>query len=54
MMTYLDPGTGSLMLQVLVGFLFAALVLLKIYWTKVKKIFVRIFFRYAKHDSTKG
>ena len=33
---YLDAGTGSIIIQALIGFFAGALILLKIYWNKVK------------------
>ena len=35
---YLDPGTGSFMLQLLFAGVLAALFYLKIFWTRVKSI----------------
>lgn len=36
---YLDPGTGSLILQVLLGGIAGALVVGRLYWQKVKALF---------------
>ena len=36
---YLDPGTGSIMLQSLLALLAGAAVTLKFYWAKVKSFF---------------
>lgn len=44
-LAYLDPGTGSIILQSLVAGFFGALVLLKIYWGKITG-----FFRRDKND----
>jgi len=33
---YLDPGTGSIIIQSLIGALVAAGIALKVYWTKIK------------------
>lgn len=38
---YLDPGTGSYFLQILIAGLMAGLFTLKIYWKKVKSFFRR-------------
>lgn len=38
---YLDPGTGSMVLQLLLGGAAGAIVVVKLYWQKVKKIFGR-------------
>ncbi len=36
---YLDPGTGSMILQVIVGAVVGIGVILKTYWTKITSIF---------------
>ena len=36
---YLDPGTGSILLQGLIGGIAAAIAFLSIYWQKVKAFF---------------
>ena len=38
---YLDPGTGSILLQGLIGGLAVFMSLLSIYWQKVKAFFVK-------------
>ncbi|MBX7147979.1 hypothetical protein K1X76_02740 [bacterium] len=38
---YLDPGTGSMIVQVVVGGFLAALYTVKAYWHKIKKFFKR-------------
>ena len=38
---YIDPGTGSLVFQVIVGAVVGALVTLKLYWQRVKLFFAR-------------
>jgi hypothetical protein len=48
---YLDPGTGSFLLQVLVGSLAGALYVGRLYWTKVKAFFSR---RPTKGDADAG
>jgi hypothetical protein len=40
---YLDPGTGSFILQMLVAGLLGGLFTLKIYWRKIKSFFTNIF-----------
>ncbi len=35
---YLDPGTGSLILQALLAAFFASLMTVKIYWKKIKQV----------------
>ena len=39
---YLDPGTGSMMLQLLLGGVAGGLVLIKLYWTRFKEIISRL------------
>lgn len=36
---YLDPGTGSMLLQLLLGSAAGALVIGKLYWTRIKSFF---------------
>ena len=36
---YLDPGTGSILLQGLIGGIASAIAFLSIYWQKVKEFF---------------
>ena len=36
---YLDPGTGSMLLQLLLGGVVGLLTILKLYWHKIKSIF---------------
>jgi len=38
---YIDPGTGSLIIQGLIGAIAAAGVVLKLYWYKLKAFFSR-------------
>ncbi len=38
---YLDPGTGSMLLQLLLGGVAGALVVGKLYWHRVKALFGR-------------
>ena len=40
---YLDPGTGSFILQAILGFLAAASAGFIYYWTKVKNFFLNFF-----------
>ncbi len=36
---YLDPGTGSYILQLVIGALFGAMFTIKIFWKKIKNFF---------------
>ncbi len=38
---YLDPGSGSLILQIVIGALAAFFFAVKAYWLKIKSFFVR-------------
>ena len=35
---YLDPGTGSIILQAILGFIAAAIASISVYWTKFKML----------------
>tara|TARA_B100001063_G_C16248250_1_gene303991 strand:- start:55 stop:276 length:222 start_codon:yes stop_codon:yes gene_type:complete len=47
---YLDPGTGSFILQAIFGFLAAISAGFLYYWSKVKNFFLKIF---KKNDNDK-
>ena len=47
---YLDPGTGSIILQAIIGFIAASIATISIYWTKFKSIIAKIF---SKKDKGK-
>lgn len=38
---YLDPGAGSMVLQLLLGGTAGAIVIVKLYWQKIKSFFCR-------------
>lgn len=40
---YLDPGTGSYMLQIILAAIVGLAYTIKIYWTKVKAFFINLF-----------
>ncbi|MDO8931699.1 MAG: hypothetical protein Q7U97_04835 [Rhodocyclaceae bacterium] len=40
---YLDPGTGSYILQIIIGAFLAGLFAIKIFWNKVKNLFRNLF-----------
>ena len=40
---YLDPGTGSIILQAILGFIAAALTTLSFYWNKFKMFISKLF-----------
>jgi hypothetical protein len=38
-LSYLDPGTGSFIIQLLIGGLFSSLFLVKIFWKRITGVF---------------
>jgi hypothetical protein len=40
-LSYLDPGSGSLIIQIFFGFLLSTLFFVKVFWKKIKNIFGR-------------
>lgn len=38
---YLDPGTGSVMLQVFLGGIVGALTVIRLYWKRIRSVFSR-------------
>ena len=45
---YLDPGTGSMIIQLTIGALLGAAMALKVYWGRLKTFLGNIFGRRAK------
>ena len=45
---YLDPGTGSLLLQGLIAAILGALYAIKLYWIRLKEFFLRLFHKGRK------
>ena len=45
---YLDPGTGSIILQAILGAIAAGFSYCVFYWNKVKNFFLRVFKRKKK------
>lgn len=45
---YLDPGTGSYIIQIVAATLFAGLFLIKTWWNEIKRIVMGIFGRKDK------
>ena len=39
---YLDPGTGSIILQAILGFIAASVATLSFYWNKIKLILIKL------------
>jgi hypothetical protein len=40
-LAYLDPGSGSYLLQLLVAAILGAALALRVYWSRIKRIFTR-------------
>ena len=40
---YLDPGTGSYILQLALAFLFGALFTIKVFWNKIRMFLTQLF-----------
>jgi hypothetical protein len=49
---YLDPGSGSFLLQLLIAALLGGLFLLKTYWGKVVSFFRRLFKRQESEEDS--
>ena len=49
---YLDPGTGSFILQAITGFLAAVSAGFLYYWTKVKNFFLKLFKKKDNDEKT--
>jgi hypothetical protein len=47
---YLDPGTGSIILQAILGFVAATAATISIYWAKFKSIINKIFKKETKDN----
>ena len=49
---YLDPGSGSFILQAIIGFLAALSAGFLYYWTKVKNFFLKLFKKNKNDEKT--
>ena len=47
---YIDPGTGSYIIQVIIGGVLGAAFALKVYWKKVKFYFSNLLSKQTKND----
>ena len=47
---YIDPGTGSYIIQVIIGGLLGAAFALKVYWEKVRAYFSKLFSKRTKSE----
>ena len=50
---YLDPGTGAMLLQLLLGGVAGLLVILKLYWHRIKESTARFFSRKSPNSKQK-
>ena len=46
---YLDPGTGSIILQAILGFIAASITTISIYWTRFKSLISKLFNKKEKN-----
>jgi len=44
-LTYLDPGSGSYLLQLLIAGALGALLAVRVYWSRIKRTILRLFGR---------
>lgn len=51
---YLDPGTGSIVLQMVVGGILGAGLMLKLFWRRIKGLFTRQSTDSARNPGTDG
>ena len=51
---YLDPGTGSYILQLVLGFLLGGVFAIKIFWTKIKTFLKKLVFKKKKSEQLDG
>jgi len=47
---YLDPGTGSYIVQMIIAGLLGAAFAVKVFWMRIKGFFLRVFSRGARDD----
>ena len=52
--TYIDPGTGSLIIQVTIGFLVGGLVGAKVFWNRITGFFRGLFFMSSRRERTEN
>ena len=51
---YIDPGSGSIIIQVLIAAFFGALFAVKMFWKRIKIFFNNLFSTDSKNEKTKG
>ena len=50
---YLNPGTSSFILQLIIAALVGGLFVVKLFWDKIKNFFENLFSRRKKHEKVK-
>lgn len=51
--SYIDPGTGSYVFQILIASVLGILTLTKIYWSRLKVFFVSVFTKQSNNEAGK-
>ncbi len=51
--SYIDPGTGSYIIQIIIASVLAVLTLSRIYWSRLKAFFGGIFAKQSSNESKK-
>lgn len=54
LLAYLDPGTGSIILQALIAGVMGAMFAIKLFWSKIVHGFRAVFSRGPKDDDANG
>jgi len=50
-LAYIDPGTGSIIIQFLIGIAFGVIALIKVFWRKIGINVQKLFRRNAKKET---
>lgn len=53
-LAYLDPGTGSFLLQLLLATFLGGLFMIKTFWKRIKNFFLRLFHRQAPEGASRS
>ena len=51
---YLDPGTGSFILQMVIAGLLGAILYVRLAWDRTRQFFTRLFFRRSRQTDANG
>lgn len=52
-LAYIDPGTGSIIIQAILGFIAAAIATISFYWSKFKLLISKLFKKEKKDGESK-